>query len=205
MEREVQMLREQMDEMQTRMNNLARAVERDRPVSQSGTAKRRSGQTDQALCMDLAESLPEEGMSAAMVVALALGNRNGPTWQLADTNESLGPEGDVGEAARVFSALGNEMRLRVLQLLWDDERTTQDLTEGTGLTQGAVYHHVRELSAFRWVESPRRNAYRITTAGRQALVCTWEFSKFLGIMIRGAEKQGETSSGVEEGDEIGES
>lgn len=115
---------------------------------------------------------------AAMIIGLVLGDRTG-RWRSVNTRGPIGPVGDIGKAARVFAALGHETRLRVLQLLWGGERTAQDLSEGTGLSAGALYHHVRELAAFRWVETPRRNAYVITPAGRQALVCAWEFSRFL--------------------------
>lgn len=116
--------------------------------------------------------------AAAMIVGLVLGDRTGH-WQSVTTRGPIGPAGDVGEAARVFAVLGHETRLRVLQLLWDGEKTAQELGEGTGLSAGALYHHVRELAAFRWAATPRRNAYAITPAGRQALVCAWQFSQFL--------------------------
>jgi DNA-binding transcriptional ArsR family regulator len=121
---------------------------------------------------------PEQGPTAAVLIGLVLGDRSGQ-WRSITTRAPVGPTGDVGEAARVFAALGNETRLRLLQFLWGGERTAQELGEGTGLSAGALYHHVRELAAFRWVETPRRNAYTITPAGRQALVCAWEFSRFL--------------------------
>lgn len=167
-------LRRELEELRGRVEEIAESVGRPR--------ERAARTTGRDLVDELRSILPEEGTSAAMQIGLVLGNRNG-YWNSVTTVGPIGPEGDVSEAARVFSALGNEMRLRLLQLLWEKERAAQELTEGTGLTQGAVYHHVRELSAFRWVESPRRNVYRITPSGRKALVCAREFSSFLGIVL----------------------
>lgn len=190
------MLSSQVDELRSKIEALAHTVERDRPSGQAKRARHSLGTLEREIASELMESLPDEGMSAAVIIGLALGNRHSG-WQLSETSDVLGSEGDVGEAARIFSALGNEMRLRLLQLLWDGERTTQDLTDGTGLTQGAVYHHMRELTAFRWVESPRRNAFRITPAGRQALACTWEFSKFLSIQLKQPDREPRPAAGSE--------
>lgn len=194
MGQEVEMLRVQLDQLQGRVNELAAAIEQGKTSSRGGAERLLPRRTEKELAEQLMASLPEDGMSAAISVGLVLGNRHSG-WQFAEIRTPIGPDGDVGEAARIFSALGNEMRLKLLQLLWDGERTAQDLTEGTGLTQGAVYHHIRELSAFRWVESPRRNAYSITALGRQALVCAWEFTNVLGrdseVAGRGGEWEAE--------------
>jgi DNA-binding transcriptional ArsR family regulator len=200
MGQEAEMLRAQLDQLQGRVNELAAAIEQGKTSSKGGAERLRPGTTEKDLAEQLMASLPEEGMSAAIMVGLVLGNRHSG-WQFAEIRTPIGSEGDVGEAARIFSALGNEMRLKLLQLLWDGERTAQDLTEGTGLTQGAVYHHVRELSALRWVESPRRNTYSITPLGRQALVCAWEFTNVLGILGRDSEVAGREAEWEAEQDE----
>ena len=48
-------------------------------------------------------------------------------------------------AALRFRALGDETRLRLLQLLNDGERTVGDLMDATGLGQSLVSHHLRTL------------------------------------------------------------
>ena len=48
-------------------------------------------------------------------------------------------------AALRFRALGDETRLRLLELLADGERTVGDLMEATGLGQSLVSHHLRTL------------------------------------------------------------
>lgn len=48
-------------------------------------------------------------------------------------------------AAARFRALGDETRLRLLELLIMGERTVADLMEATGLGQSLVSHHLRAL------------------------------------------------------------
>jgi len=48
-------------------------------------------------------------------------------------------------AALRFRALGDETRLRLLELLTDGERTVGDLMHATGLGQSLVSHHLRTL------------------------------------------------------------
>ena len=48
-------------------------------------------------------------------------------------------------AALRFRALGDETRLRLLEMLADGERTVGDLMEATGLGQSLVSHHLRTL------------------------------------------------------------
>ncbi|MBC7673079.1 MAG: helix-turn-helix transcriptional regulator [Polaromonas sp.] len=48
-------------------------------------------------------------------------------------------------AALRFRALGDETRLRLLELLTDGERTVGDLMDATALGQSLVSHHLRTL------------------------------------------------------------
>lgn len=48
-------------------------------------------------------------------------------------------------AALRFRALGDETRLRLLEILVDSELTVGDLVDQTGLGQSLVSHHLRTL------------------------------------------------------------
>ena len=48
-------------------------------------------------------------------------------------------------AALRFRALGDETRLRILELLVDGERSVAELIDLTGLGQSLVSHHLRTL------------------------------------------------------------
>jgi DNA-binding transcriptional ArsR family regulator len=48
-------------------------------------------------------------------------------------------------AALRFRALGDETRLRILELLVDGERSVGELIDVTGLGQSLVSHHLRTL------------------------------------------------------------
>jgi hypothetical protein len=91
---------------------------------------------------------------------------------------AAGPGGDLRETARVLAALGSDTRLRLMQLLWQGEKGAPELAEASGLTTGSLYHHVRELIAFRWIDSPRRNRYVLTPAGRKALAVACAIGRF---------------------------
>jgi hypothetical protein len=91
---------------------------------------------------------------------------------------AAGPGGDLRETARVLAALGSDTRLRLMQLLWQGEKGAPELAEASGLTTGSLYHHVRELIAFRWIDSPRRNRYVLTPAGRKALAVACAVGRF---------------------------
>src|SRR5438067_6142402 len=58
-------------------------------------------------------------------------------------SDSTDRERDV--AALRFRALGDETRLRLLELLTMGERTVGDLMDDTGLGQSLVSHHLRSL------------------------------------------------------------
>ena len=54
------------------------------------------------------------------------------------------PEG-LPEKAKIFKALGDEVRLRVLHLVRDDEVCVCDLMELLGMAQGTLSHHLAVL------------------------------------------------------------
>lgn len=50
-----------------------------------------------------------------------------------------------GSAARIFKALGDENRLRILVALRDGEMCACDLLEDLSITQPTLSHHMRQL------------------------------------------------------------
>ncbi|MDB4882797.1 MAG: arsR [Gemmatimonadetes bacterium] len=57
----------------------------------------------------------------------------------------IDPQRTRAVAALRFRALGDETRLRLLELLTAGERTVADLMEATALGQSLVSHHLRTL------------------------------------------------------------
>lgn len=76
----------------------------------------------------------------------------------------------ASEIARLFSPFGSAERLAILFSLYRSEKTGQALCEETGLTQGQLYHHVKDLIYLGYVRQRGRNRYDITLKGRQALL-----------------------------------
>lgn len=71
-------------------------------------------------------------------------------------------ERDLGRAAQLFAALGHPVRLEMLRLLLDGERTVAQLVADLDLgSNGVAYHHLQQLEAAGWV--------RTTGRGRRAI------------------------------------
>ena len=52
----------------------------------------------------------------------------------------------LSEAENIFKALGTPMRLRIMELIYQDaERSMNDLAEALGLTNSAISLHVTKL------------------------------------------------------------
>jgi DNA-binding transcriptional ArsR family regulator len=65
------------------------------------------------------------------------------------------------EAARLFHALGDETRLRLLLLLSERrEAAVNDLARAAGLTQAAMNYHLRVLRRAGLVDSRRAGRHR---------------------------------------------
>ena len=176
--RAIEELRREMAALRARVDELAAAVERSAagpPASpgqpaaapQPGAGTRRPD----LLRDEVRALLAEPDRTAGVLLAVALRRDGGePATYTRDMVCGPGaPGGDLREIARVLTALGSDARLRLMQMLWEGEKGAPELAEKTGLTTGSLYHHMRELTAFRWVDAPQRNRYVLTPAGRKAL------------------------------------
>ena len=74
------------------------------------------------------------------------------------------------EIAQKLSPFGSAERVALLYALYAAERTQQQLCEETGLTQGQLYHHIKDLLYLGYAAQRGRNRYSITGRGRQALL-----------------------------------
>jgi DNA-binding MarR family transcriptional regulator len=74
------------------------------------------------------------------------------------------------EIAQRLAPFGSAERVALLYALYTGERTQQDLCEETGLTQGQLYHHIKDLLYLGYAVQRGRNRYSITGKGRQALL-----------------------------------
>ncbi|MEW9096508.1 MAG: metalloregulator ArsR/SmtB family transcription factor [Clostridiaceae bacterium] len=52
-----------------------------------------------------------------------------------------------------YKALGDEMRLRIIKLLYEEDRTLQELTEKLSLAKSTVHHHLAMLRSVRLVKT----------------------------------------------------
>ena len=75
-------------------------------------------------------------------------------------------------AAARFRALGDETRLRLLELLTAGERSVAALMEDTGLGQSLVSHHLRALRQAGLVRDRRDGRWVFYTIAEPALTST---------------------------------
>jgi ArsR family transcriptional regulator len=79
---------------------------------------------------------------------------------------------DLAEKARVFRALGEELRLRLLYLVSDEEVCVCDLVSAMGMPQGTLSHHLAVLQQAGLATARRQgrwNYYRATELAAEAL------------------------------------
>lgn len=184
-----EMLRREVAELRARVDELAEMVRQLAglaPPASEGAQEAADSEQQMALTKQangfLLRSLSDRECAAAVFLAIAWRHEPGRpnTWAYSATSTfPVFAEPNARKIARVLSALGSDARLRLLEMLWTGERTASELAEAAGLGAGSLYHHIRELLALGWVESPERTRYAITPAGRKALVLAWALSAAL--------------------------
>jgi len=90
-------------------------------------------------------------------------------WEQARADEVLRSH-SASELAQLVSPFGSAERVAILMGLYRAEKTGQSLCEETGLSQGQLYHHIKDLLYLGYVRQSSRNLYDITPRGRQALL-----------------------------------
>jgi DNA-binding transcriptional ArsR family regulator len=82
-------------------------------------------------------------------------------WQIGQPQQAL-LENDWTELAPRLAALGNPVRLQILQALLQGVTAVSDLAARPGMgTSGQLYHHLRELEAAGWLHAPQRGSYTL--------------------------------------------
>ncbi len=80
--------------------------------------------------------------------------------------------GDLGDKARLFKALGDEVRLKLLHLVKDQEVCVCDLVDVLGMPQGTLSHHLSVLNQAGLVTARKQgrwNYYQATLLAKGSL------------------------------------
>jgi hypothetical protein len=90
--------------------------------------------------------------------------------QAVDDDEAV-LEADWAEWAGALAALGNPVRLTLLQQILRGTSTVSGLSTVQGLgTSGQIYHHLRQLTAEGWLHSPSRGVFAVPPSRVVALL-----------------------------------
>ncbi|MFC0674449.1 helix-turn-helix domain-containing protein [Brachybacterium hainanense] len=101
---------------------------------------------------------PPGAVVYAGTVAVGLGQVE---YQWGRTTEDL-LRADWAERAEPIGALGHPLRLAILRLLLDGERTVAQLVDELELAStGIAYHHLHQLQGAGWASSPQRGRWTI--------------------------------------------
>jgi DNA-binding transcriptional ArsR family regulator len=91
--------------------------------------------------------------------------------QADDGLEELAERDDWSGWASVLAALGNPVRLLLLQQIVKGVNTVSALSEVEALgTSGQIYHHLRQLTAEGWLHSPSRGIFALPPSRAAALL-----------------------------------
>ncbi|MCQ9386128.1 ArsR family transcriptional regulator [Brevibacterium sp. 50QC2O2] len=101
------------------------------------------------------------GMDAVHFAGTAQLPEGPVAWQWGrPTAELLGR--DFADAGERLAALSHPVRLALVQAVLAGTSTSADLTALPGMgTSGQVYHHLHQLAATGWLQSPRRGHWRV--------------------------------------------
>jgi len=94
------------------------------------------------------------------------GERSWDQTRNDDLLHSHSPE----DIARELAPFGSAERVAILYSLYREQKTNTALCEETGLTQGQLYHHIKDLVYLGYVQQSGRGSYHITLKGRQTLL-----------------------------------
>ncbi|MCD6503559.1 MAG: helix-turn-helix transcriptional regulator [Euryarchaeota archaeon] len=94
--------------------------------------------------------------------------------------ESMLESVDVPRVSKVLSAIAHKDRVRILINLHPEGKYFTELKETTGLTNSALYFHLRVLQEAKIVEQEySRGKYVLTGLGRTLIEVIWQINKIL--------------------------
>ncbi|TMF13117.1 MAG: winged helix-turn-helix transcriptional regulator [Chloroflexi bacterium] len=164
------------EEMPRRLPALDRSVARHRlePSSDAEAVARRLTRRQKS-CLEAGCAGPYErhvftpSMDMGVYNSCAIvGNVHGLFYPLEP--EFAGTTGDAAETrlARLYKALGDEQRLRILRMLRDREMYAQEVVDKTGLHQSVVSRHLSFMKAVGLVQARKQNNMKFYSLNPEA-------------------------------------
>jgi DNA-binding transcriptional ArsR family regulator len=84
--------------------------------------------------------------------------------------------GVLNKTASICEALASEVRLSILQELFEGPKSTAELLKAVSMDRGQLYHHLRDLFVQGFVSQPERGRYEATTHGRMMLLAVGQLA-----------------------------
>lgn len=111
----------------------------------------------------LKERIDEPG-AVAYAGAVTLPDGQTAEWQFGRPTDAV-LDVEWATRASALAALGNPIRLTLLQEIVRGRTTAHELGQVEGLgTSGQIYHHLRQLAAEGWLHSPSRGVFAVPLA-----------------------------------------
>jgi len=170
---------EMRDACMKKLNEFVDLVARDLSVGDVGTARQRLAKVKAAVaggdppcrdssCQEVAfRALEKIGLVLEIYVRLMDDAGRGAVLDEGKEGQRATPE----EEEKALAPLANAHRLRILEMLTDEDLGMTGISRRLGIRTGHLQFHVKGLVAAGYVaKDPRTKAYSITPRGRSAMV-----------------------------------
>jgi len=164
------------NEMPRRLPALERSVAHHRPESSSdpeAVARRLTGRPKSCLEAGCAGPYKRHIFAPSMDMGVynscaVVGNVHGLFYPLEPEFSGTPEDAADTRLARLYKALGDEQRLRILRMLRDREMYAQEIVEKTGLHQSVVSRHLSFMKAVGLVQPRRQNNMKFYSLNPEA-------------------------------------
>ncbi len=127
---------------------------------------------------------PIDKSANRLFLSLVVTPFQGGEAQVQSLGELLGE--DAGGIAALAAAAGHPVRVRLLKLLAEGDKSSHDLAAAVDLNGGPLYHHLRELTATGLIAQPERSRYRLTRFGARLFLSLASLHRTLRLSEAGA-------------------
>jgi DNA-binding HxlR family transcriptional regulator len=160
-EKRITSLENTVHDLQIRLGKLEQEVASTKVELEATPRKIETGFADQLLNRIEPITEQEVGQGLVAYAGAVRAERGELLWEYERSTQQL-LEANTESLAKVFNAIGSEVRLDIVKLLLQKPLTSQQLQETLQLSSsGPLYYHLKELMAAGIISQPSRNTYQV--------------------------------------------